>query len=271
VGPGDDSITTVIISDHLNAIEQLNGRPKAQLSPLYDRLLNQVRTASSRLTQDPARHYSVVNGSLPENAHLRAKRIPVRELDSHLEFLQILSSHTANAQTGRYGASSSTGSRMALLIARYKVETEKDRKVKQMIATLREYHERPEGDVIGLEEKLRRGGRPDLIDFAVVAKEKFARAMMRHENSPAAQEIYAFLLVRVWVLFTDMVYPKIVAQEPPEVIMKSLVDEVYPRLEEQLDENPLGLDLVQIKGMIYWLTGNCHLKWAPDANLQPSV
>lgn len=271
LGPPDQSITAEIVANHLPHVDAQRCCTPAQLESLHKRLLGRVHESSALLTQDPARHYSTVSGSQIENAQLRAKRIPVDELKSHLEFLQLLTSHTTNRNLGAYGTSGTAGTRMAQLIERYKAETEKDRNLREMVAKLREWHERPEGDVIGLEEKLLRGGRPDLVDFAVVAKEKFARVMMRHENSPAAQEIFAYVLAQVWVIFTDMVYPRLVAKDPPDVISRLLVENIYPRIDALLEENPLGLDQAQIKGMIFWLTGNCHLKWAPDVNLQPSA
>lgn len=271
LGPPDQSITAEIVANHLPHVDAQRRCTPAQLESLHKRLLGRVHESSSLQTQDPARHYSTVNGTQAENAQLRAKRIQVDELKSHLEFLQLLASHTTNRNPGAFGASDTAGTRMAQLIERYKAETEKDRNLREMVAKLREWHERPEGDVIGLEEKLLRGGRPDLVDFAVVAKEKFARVMMRHENSPAAQEIFAHVLAQVWVLFTELVYPRLVAKDPPQEIGRLLVDDIYPRIDTLLEQNPLGLDQAQIKGMIFWLTGNCHLKWAPDANLQPSV
>lgn len=271
LGPPDQSITAEIVANHLPHVDPQRRCTPAQLESLHKRLLSRVHESSSLLTQDPARHYSTVNGGLAENAQLRAKRIPVAELKSHIEYLQALTTHTTNRNPGAYGGSGAAGTRMAQLIERYKAESEKDRNLREMVAKLREWHERPEGDVIGLEEKLLRGGRPDLVDFAVVAKEKFARVMLRHENSPAAQEIFAHVLAQVWVIFTELVYPRLIAKDPPDAISRLLVEDIYPRIDTLLEENPLGLDQAQIKGMIFWLTGNCHLKWAPDVNLQPSV
>ena len=88
---------------------------------------------------------------------------------------------------------------------------------------------------------------------------------------PLCRALYAYLLAQVWVLFSELIYTKITQGVPADTVNLALVNEVYPRVEKLLENNPLGIDVAEIKGMLFWLTGNCHIKWAPDANLQPSV
>jgi hypothetical protein len=45
------------------------------------------------------------------------------------------------------------------------------------------------------------------------------------------------------------------------VIQRALVDSVITPIEDVLGENPLLLDAVEVMGMIYYLTGNCHIRW----------
>jgi hypothetical protein len=258
---------------HLSVVDGLEACSTTQLTTLFDRLLSRIRDASSLASDNPARHYPVINGGLAQEPQLLNKRVVVTDLLSHLEYLKLLSAHAARSPVldAATRADSSGSSQMSRLIARYKTETKNDQKVRLMVERLKHWHERPDGDVIGLEEKLRRGKRPDLIDFAMLAKERFARALGRHEFSPAAQEIYAYLLAQVWVIFSELVYSRIVQGASPEAVNLVLVNEVYPRVEKLLEDNPLSIDVAEIKGMLFWLTGNCHVKWTSDANLQPSV
>jgi hypothetical protein len=272
--PALTSIDAEVIQNHFPPLDGLASCSSTELGTLLNRLLSRVRDASSLAAQDPARHYPVSTGGRTNDAQLRNKRIGIDELTGHLEYLRLLTAREpAKAQV--LSASirrDATGlSPMTRLIVRYKTETENDQKVKRLIEQLQKWHERPPGDVMGLEEKLRRGNRPDMIDFAMLAKERFARALGRHEYSPAAQEIYAYLLAQMWVIFSELIFTKISQGASPEAVNLALLNEVYPRIEILLEDNPLGIDPAEIRGMLFWLTGNCHVKWAPDANLQPSV
>lgn len=162
-------------------------------------------------------------------------------------------------------------SQMARMISKYRTETEKDREIKIIIEQLQRWQKRPVGDVMGLEEKLRKGKRPDVIDTAISAKDRFAKILIKHEYSCAAQEIYAYLLAKVHQLFSSVIYTKICRGASPEEIDKLLITEVYDKVEIILEDNPLDIAPDEIMGMLFWLTGNCHLKWNPNADLQPSV
>jgi len=273
-GPSLADVDAVVVHQHVGVVEGLASCSGSELTLLYERLLGRVRDASSLASRDPARHYPIINGGLSQDAQLLNKRIANGELTSHLEYLRLLSAHEqirAQPLSSAVRPDANGVSPMTRLIARYKTETENDEKVKRLVEQLKKWQERPPGDVIGLEEKLLRGNRPDMIDFAMLAKERFARALGRHEYSPAAQEIYAYLLAQMWVIFSELVFTKIAQGVSQEAVNLMLVNDVYPRVEHLLEDNPLGIDLAEIKGMLFWLTGNCHVKWAPDANLQPSV
>jgi CRISPR/Cas system-associated protein endoribonuclease Cas2 len=154
---------------------------------------------------------------------------------------------------------------MSQLIAKYREECKNDADIRQTIEQLRRYQLPPEGEVIGLEVKLRQGGRVELLHFALVATD------LKHEFSPAAQEIYVHLLAKVWQLFQQVVYPAICRGATPAEIDRLLADQIYAKVEALLESNPLKIQADEIMGMLYWLTGNCHLKWKNHADLQSSV
>jgi hypothetical protein len=162
-------------------------------------------------------------------------------------------------------------SQMARMILKYRTEAANDSEIKVTIEQLQRWQKRPTGDVMGLEEKLRNGNRPDVIDTAIAAKDRFAKLLTKHEYSCAAQEIYAYLLAKIHQLFSSVVYTKISRGGTPEEIDKLLVTEVYDRVETILEDNPLGITPEEVVGMLFWLTGNCHLKWNSNANLQSSI
>ncbi|WP_268225332.1 ABC-three component system protein [Sinomicrobium oceani] len=116
-------------------------------------------------------------------------------------------------------------------------------------------------EVIGLEKKLENGNRLRYLNFAEKAKEKFTKKLLKNEHSETAQQIYAFLLAKVYSRFETQIYPRLNEGHPEEYI-NQLVDEfIIKPLEDLLGDNLLRIYEDEINGMIYFLMGNCHIKW----------
>ena len=118
-----------------------------------------------------------------------------------------------------------------------------------------------EVEVIGLQKKLELGGYTSLYGFAAKTKEMFVKHLTKHQFSEAAQKMYAILLVETYSCFEQHVYPSIVAGIPAPQIMLLVQEYVYTHLEERLGANVLDLYKDEICGMLFFLTGNCHVKW----------
>lgn len=116
-------------------------------------------------------------------------------------------------------------------------------------------------EVIGIERKLENGNRLLYLNFAEKSKEKFAKKLMINEHSETAQQIYAFLLAKVYTSFQSNVYPRISEDHPEEFINQLISEYIVKPLEEILGDNLLRIYDDEINGMIYFLTGNCHIKW----------
>jgi hypothetical protein len=116
-------------------------------------------------------------------------------------------------------------------------------------------------EVIGLEKKLENGNRLRYLNFAERAKEKFTMKLLKNEHSETAQHIYAFLLAKVYSRFETHIYSRLNEGHPEEYI-NQLVDEfIVKPLEDLLGNNLLHIYEDEINGMIYFLMGNCHIKW----------
>ena len=116
-------------------------------------------------------------------------------------------------------------------------------------------------EVIGLEKKLENGRRLQYLNFAEKSKEKFTKKLLKNEYSETAQHIYAFLLAKVYSRFETSIYPRIIERQPEEFI-NQLIDEcIIKPIEDLLGDNLLHIYEDEINGMIYFLTGNCHIKW----------
>ena len=113
----------------------------------------------------------------------------------------------------------------------------------------------------GVEKKLKDGDRPELVDMGLRAKEQFSKVLLKHQYSKAAQFILSYLLGKVWNSFSFVIIPRIKEGAPSNEIDLLIQEHVVGPIEEILGSNPLAIDPSEIQGMIYFLTGNCHLKW----------
>jgi hypothetical protein len=116
-------------------------------------------------------------------------------------------------------------------------------------------------EVLGIEKKLENGNRLEYLNFAEKTKEKFVQKLLVNEHSETAQLIYAFLLAKVYTSFETNVYPRLCEGHPNEFINQLVSEYVVKPLEDILGDNLLRIYDNEINGMIYYLTGNCHIKW----------
>ncbi len=116
-------------------------------------------------------------------------------------------------------------------------------------------------EVIGLEKKLENGNRLKYLNFAETAKEKFTKKLLKNEHSESAQYIYAFLLAKVYSRFQTNIYPRLNEGLPEEYINQLLNEFIVYPIEDLLGTNLLRIYEDEINGMIYFLMGNCHIKW----------
>lgn len=124
-----------------------------------------------------------------------------------------------------------------------------------------------------LEEKLTDGGfRPSRIAEAIRLKEMFAKIAMRYDCYPSAQKIIHSLFARIKHEFDDNIFPLIESQQPLNIVMKQIRERIVIPIRDMLEANGahdtvLGFNEDHIYGMIYYLTGMCHLNWKDYDNV----
>ena len=174
-----------------------------------------------------------------------------------------LAGNNINKQTYNFGSSSIGGkSQLEKLYDRLEKERQSSQVFSEIIDELLHFKSNvDETDFIGLEKKLENGNRINYLNFAEKAKEKFAKKLLLNEHSETAQQIYAFLLAKVYSSFELNIAPRI-KENHPEIFINELVKQfIVNPLEEILGENLLRIYDDEINGMIFFLTGNCHIKW----------
>lgn len=152
---------------------------------------------------------------------------------------------------------------LCTLMQKFKKERDENLTFDSIIDELNHYKIPPNSEkIIGLENKLKKGKREDLIEDALITKEKFTKKLLKYEHFESAQEIYAHLLAHVTYNFIMYILPKIRENKYSKSEINELIDaKVIDPLFRELNENVLKIYKDEINGMLYFLTGNCHIKW----------
>lgn len=116
-------------------------------------------------------------------------------------------------------------------------------------------------DVRGLAEKLSVSGRADLIPDASLWKERASKMIMRWQTSPVAQDILTHILTRLHTEFTLSVRPAIQAGKTREEVDELVSTKVIQPTHAMLGDNDLGLSYIDLLGLLFFLGGNCHIRW----------
>jgi hypothetical protein len=122
-------------------------------------------------------------------------------------------------------------------------------------------------DGIDMPTKLEDGGfRENEIIEAMTKKDKFARRLEINRFYESAQWIDSQLFAKIKMDFETYILPLINSGATKEVILKEVVEKVIQpvldliNIEGEMDEF-LNYNADDIFGMVYYLTGQCHLNW----------
>lgn len=125
----------------------------------------------------------------------------------------------------------------------------------------------------GLEEKLQDGGFQKMfIQKAIIQKEMYAKRATKYECYPAAQEIILSLFARIKNEFDIRIYPMIIKGADVPSIMQEVHKQIVSPILQMIEMNgandqSLYFNMDHIYGMIYYLTGMCHLNWKDYDNI----
>jgi len=147
-----------------------------------------------------------------------------------------------------------------LLSEKYKVELQNNQTTSDIISELQHYKTK-DPNVRDLEQKLSSAGFDFILEEAEELKEIIAKLIIKNQHYRSAQKIITLLLADVESIFNSQIKPKL-ATDLSEAEMRELF-RIYFELEiqDKLGENVLDIFNRQINGMVFFLTGNCHLEW----------
>lgn len=158
-------------------------------------------------------------------------------------------------------------SRMASWFRKLKEEIDHDDKLQKKMADIMRYRTKLP-HTLGLKRKLQDGGyNKTSIDKACRLKQGYAKKATKYQYYEMANRIDDYLFAILSNRFDDYVYPLIVNQRPLADIKQAVSEQVIIPVMKELNEN--GEDDIylcyttdDILGMLYYLTGNCHINWA---------
>lgn len=116
--------------------------------------------------------------------------------------------------------------------------------------------------VIGLEAKLKAADKTDeLIEMARELKERYAKKLTKYQLFESAQRINVYLLGFARTQFVTNVYPAIKNKSSEEKVNLLMQQYVINPMQELLKGDTYGFTPDDIHGILYYLTGNCYIKW----------
>jgi hypothetical protein len=118
-------------------------------------------------------------------------------------------------------------------------------------------------DVIGVQKKLEAADRDNEVTLGEAMKEMVFSEIRQNKFSRSFQQIYATLMGRVHALFTQWVWPAIQAGASRSEIDTLVFERVVQPVAAELEDCPDCTDAPEttVRGMLYFLTGNCHIRW----------
>lgn len=118
----------------------------------------------------------------------------------------------------------------------------------------------PEIDIRGLDAKLIESNRSDLLFIAKQMKEKATKTIMRRQTSRTAQRIFVIILDQIHFDFILKVTP-LIQEGQDRVVVDKKIAEIINEIYESLGDNLLELSTKDILGLLFFLGGNCHIRW----------
>lgn len=122
--------------------------------------------------------------------------------------------------------------------------------------------QRSDETVVGLEAKLRAANKTEeLIEMAIELKEAYAKKLEKNKFFESAQRINVYLLGFARTQFIVNVYPAIRCGSSDEKVNMLMNQFVINPMLSMLEGDTYGFTPEDIYGILYFLTGNCFIKW----------
>lgn len=143
-------------------------------------------------------------------------------------------------------------------------EAEGDRVLTGLMGQLEVYTRQVADEkVVGLEGKFAAADRESEVEMAAVMKESIYADLRENLFSPTYQRIAATLMGKIYESFRNNVKPLVDESASNKEIDEAISTLVVAPIIDELSACPDFYDdpVRIVRGMLYFLTGNCHLRW----------
>lgn len=124
--------------------------------------------------------------------------------------------------------------------------------------------EHPDREIIGLQKKLENGERSDLFLRARLLKNKFARRVAKTQMSTTEQHVYIQILSAINTSWYHSIHPKIISGATNQEIDHLIYEELIKPIHQAIVRFDHTITSETVSGMLYFLTGKCHLIWRTE-------
>lgn len=148
------------------------------------------------------------------------------------------------------------------LIERSKILADTDQEYKDFLEELNSFLSDKSGrNIIGLEQKLLNGNRAELIEDAILLEGRFSRRLARDQYSRASQALFLHCLSKINGAFSAYIKPLIQSGAEKSVIDRMIYSHVIEPIYNEVTGADNSISIQMVQGMLYFLTGKCHIKW----------
>lgn len=153
---------------------------------------------------------------------------------------------------------------LARLYERLRAERDDMPRMAQISEQLQHYcTAKTDGDVRGLKEKLEASGRQDLLLLATELKQSATKNLMKYQTSGVAQDILTHVLAKLYLEFVLQVTPAVQVGAGRREVDSLVSEKVVNATFAMLGDNDLNLTPADLLGLLFYLGGNCHIRWDP--------
>lgn len=153
-----------------------------------------------------------------------------------------------------------TPTQMDLLSQRY-VEEKSNQELTHVIIDELTHYSNEKYDIRDLTEKLQEAGFAYLIETGEQLKEEVSKLIIRNQHYKSAQKIITYLLAEVESIFNAKIKSGLLTVKEESALKLLFRTHLEKEIQTHLGVNVLEIYNRQINGMVYFLTGNCHLEW----------
>lgn len=153
-----------------------------------------------------------------------------------------------------------TPTQMDLLSQKY-VEEKSNQQVTYVIIDELTHYSNENYDIRDLTEKLEDAGFGYLVDVGEELKEEVSKLIIRNQHYKSAQKIITYLLAEVESIFNANIKNRLLDVREEAALKLLFRTHLEKEIQAHLGDNVLEIFNRQINGMVYFLTGNCHLEW----------